>query len=284
MPLHFIKNAGIKLQIVLLLTLIIMQAYGTALVQLGDTAGLPYPKIEQKNIFLKEAYVQIDTTSRWERETAGFEPHHAVEMKMHEKYVIQNDAGQVDLSINIPLMTPLDEKSLSFTLNALMINYSGVEYSNPRQTSTGVNLYTLDLAIPAGTSVMEVNATSKGIGGSEVDFTMMLKDASRWPKPIERLVVSSTHANALITGYSIQPSKTTLKTATWEFSNTVPNQDLTLKWKITEPAPVGTDIDVAKVQPPNPLIPPIIALVVGGAMIGSIAYFRVKRKRTSSVN
>jgi len=283
MPLQFIKNvARIKLRLVLLLLLIVMQANGTTLVQLGDTAGLPYPKLDQTNVFLKEAYVQIDTISKWERETAGFEPHHAVEMNMHARYVIQNDAEQVDLSINIPLMTPLDEKSLSFTFNALVINYSSVEYTNPRQTGTGLNLYTLDLTIPAGTSVMELNATSTGIGGSEVDFTIMLEDASRWPKPVERLVVSSTHANGLITGYSIQPSKTTLKAATWEF-NALPNQDLTLKWKITE-SPVGTSIDVAKVQPPDPLIPPIIALTVGGAIIGSIAYFRVKRKRTRSVN
>jgi len=283
MLLQSIKNAGIKLQLVLLLSLIITQAYGTTFVQLGDTAGLPYPKLEQKNIFLKEAYVQIDTISKWERETAGFEPHHAVEMNMHARYVIQNDAEQADLSLNIPLMTLLDEKLLSFTFNGPMINYSSVEYTNPKQAGTGLNLYTLDLTIPVGTSVMEVNATSTGIGGSEVDFTIMLEDASRWPKPIERLVISSAHANGLITGYSIQPSKTTLKAATWEFSNTVPNQDLTLKWKITE-SPTGTDIDVAKVQPPNPLIPPIIALAVGGAIIGFIAYIRVKRKRTGSVN
>lgn len=273
----FGKIARIELQLVLLLPLIATQAHGETFIQLGDTAGLPYPKIEQKDIFLKEAYVQIDTVSKWERETAGFEPHHAVEMKVHAKYVLQNDAEQENLSINIPLMTPLDEKSLSFTFNSHAVNYSSVEYTNPSQIGTGVNLYTLDLSIPAGTSVMEVNAVSKGIGGSEVDFTVMLKDASRWPKPIERLVVSSTHANGLITGFSIQPSKTTLKEATWEF-NALPNQDLTVKWKIAGP-PVGTNIDVAKVQPPSPLIPPIIALSVGGAIIGSIVYVRLKRKR-----
>jgi hypothetical protein len=283
MLLTFITNVTrIRLQLVLLLSLIITQAHGTTFVQLGDTAGLPYPKIEQKDIFLKEAYVQIDTVSRWEREAAGFEPHHAVEMDMHAKYVIQNDAEQADLPINIPLMTLIDEKSLYFTINALMINYSSVEYINPKQAGTGLDLYTLDLTIPSGMSVVEVNATSTGIGGSEVDFTIMLEDVSRWPKPVERLVISSSHANGLITGYSIQPSKTTLKTATWEF-NTMPSKDLTFKWKITELL-VGADIDVAKVQPPNPLIPPIIALAVGGAIIGSIAYFRVKRGRTGSVN
>jgi hypothetical protein len=259
-----------------------MQAYGVTFVQLGDTAGLPYPKIEQKDIFLKEAYVQIDTTSKWERGAAGFEPHHAVEMSMHAKYVFQNDAGQAGLSINVPLMTTLDEKSLSFIFNTHMVNYSSVEYANPKQIGTGFNLYVLDVTVPGGTSVMEVNATSIGIGGSEIAFTMILEE-TRWPKPIERLVVASTHANGLITGYSIQPSKTTLKTATWEFDNTMPNKDLTFKWKITE-SPVGADIDVAKVQPPNPLIPPIIALAVGGAIIGSIAYLRVKRKRAGSVN
>ncbi len=278
------KVTGIRLQLLILLLLpfAVTQAYGATFVQLGDTAGLPYPTIEQKNIFLKEAYVQIHTVSMWEREAEGFEPHHAVEMNMHEKYVIQNDAEQADLPINIPLMIPLDAKSLSFTFNSHAINYSSVEYSNTRQTGTGVNLYTLELTIPAGTSVMEVNATSRGIGGSEVDFTMMLKDASRWPKPVEKLVVSSTHENGLITGYSIPPSTTTLKAATWEF-NKIPDQDLTVKWKMAEP-PVGSNIDIAKVQPSSPLIPPIVALAVGGAIIGSIAYLRIKRKRARSVN
>lgn len=277
MLLQSIKNlANIKLQLVLPLTLVIAQVYGVTFVQFGDTAGLPYPVSEQKNVFLKEAYMQIDTISKWEREVAGFEPHHAVEMNMYAKYFIQNDGEQVNLSVNIPLMTTLDEKSLLFTFNAFMIDYLSVEYT-PRETGTGLNLYTLDLTIPAGASVMEVNATSTGIGGSEVDFTIVLEDASRWPKPMERLVVSSTHQNGLITGYSIQPSKTTLKAATWDFSS-IPNQDLTLKWKITE-SPIGTDIDVAKVQPPNPIIPPIIALAVGGSIIGYIAYLRVKRKR-----
>ena len=258
------------------------QVYGTSFVQLGDSAGLPYPKTEQQKIFLKEAYVQINTISKWERETAGFEPHHAIEMNFSAEYVIQNDSEQANLPINIPLMTPLDDNSLSFTFNGLAVNYSNVEYANLRNTGTGVNLYALNLTIPEGTSVIEVNATSRGIAGSEIDFTIMLEEASRWPKPIEKLVVSSTHANGLITSYSIQPSKTTLKAATWEF-NTVPTQDLTVRWKITE-SPVGTDIDVAKVQPPDPLIPPIIAITVGGAMIGSIAYLRVKRKRSASVN
>ncbi len=282
MSLQFIGNVWINLQLVLLLPLILMQVYATTFVQFGDTAGLAYPTIAQGNIFLKEAYLQIDTISKWERETAGFEPHHAIEMNFNAEYVIQNDSDQADLPINIPLMTPLDDSSLSFTFNELAVNYTNVEYANLRQTGTGVNLYTLDLTIPEGTSVLEVNATSRGIAGSETDFTIMLEEVSRWSKPIEKLVVSSTHANGLITSYSIPPSKTTLKAATWEF-NTVPTQDLTIGWKITQ-SPIGTDIDVSKLQPPDPLIPPIIAIIVGGAIIGFIAYIRVKRKRSSSVN
>ncbi|MFY3740808.1 MAG: hypothetical protein HMLIMOIP_001252 [Candidatus Nitrosomirales archaeon] len=282
MSLQFIGNVWINLQLVLLLPLILMQVYATTFVQFGDTAGVIYPTIEEGNIFLKEAYLQIDTISKWERETAGFEPHHAIEMNFNAEYVIQNDSDQADLPINIPLMTPLDDSSLSFTFNELAVNYTNVEYANLRQTGTGVNLYTLDLTIPEGTSVLEVNATSRGIAGSETDFTIMLEEVSRWSKPIEKLVVSSTHANGLITSYSIPPSKTTLKAATWEF-NTVPTQDLTIRWKITE-SPVGSGIDVSKLQPPDPLIPPIIAIIVGGAIIGFIAYIRVKRKRSGSVN
>ncbi len=277
---QIIKNvARIKLQLFFVLQLIVTQVYGLSVVQISDTTGLPYLSSEQKDIYLKEANVQINTVSKWERETAGFEPYHFIEMKMYAEYMIQNDARQEDLSIIIPLMTLLDEKSLFFTFNTQQINYSRVEFVNTRQTGTGVDLYTLDLTIPSGTSVIEVNATNTGVGGSEVAFTIMLEDVIKWSKPIQKLIVSTTHANGLITGYSIQPSKTTLKAATWEF-NTLPDQDLTVKWKITE-STVGTGIDVAKVQPPDPLIPPIVALVVGGAIIGSIAYFRVKRKRVN---
>jgi hypothetical protein len=259
------------------------QVYATTFVQFGDTAGVAYPEIEEENIFLKEAYVQIDTISKWERETVGFEPHHAIEMNFHAEYVIQNDSEEANLPVNIPLMTPLDDNSLSFTFNKLAVNYSNVEYANLRQTGTGVNLYTLGLTVPEGRSVLEVNATSRGIASSETDFTIMLEEASIWSKPLEKLVISSTHANGLITSYSIPPSKTTLKAATWEFGNSVPNEDLTIRWKITE-SPIGTDIDVAKVQPPDPLLPPIIAIIVGGTIIGFIAYIRVKRKRSVSVN
>jgi hypothetical protein len=283
MSLQFIGNVWINLQLVLLLSLSLPQVYATTFVQFGDTAGVIYPTIEEGNIFLKEAYLQIDTISKWERETAGFEPHHAIEMNFNAEYVIQNDSEETNLPINIPLMTPLDDSSLSFTFNELAVNYSNVEYANLRQTGTGVNLYTLDLTVPEGTSVLEVNATSRGIAGSETDFTIMLEEVSRWPKPIEKLVVSSTHVNGLITSYSIPPSKTTLKAATWNLSNNVPAQDLTIRWKITQ-SPIGTDIDVSKLQPPDPLIPPIIAIIVGGAIIGFIAYIRVKRKRSGSVN
>jgi hypothetical protein len=282
LSLNFIKNiARINLQLVLLLTLILTETYALTIVQIGDTVGLPYPEITQSNIFLKEASVRFDTVSQWERQTSGFEPLHSIKMKMDAEYVIQNDGEETDLRINIPLMTPLDESS--FTLNELAINYSSVEYASPRQTGTGVNLYKLDLVIPEGTSVLEVDAISRGIGGSEVDFSVLLRETSMWPKPIEKLVISSAHVNGLITGYSIPPSKTTFKTADWEFNNVVLDKDLTIKWKITE-LPTGTNIDVAKVQPPNPILPPIIAIVVGGAIIGYIAYLRVKRKRSASVN
>ncbi|MGH9922708.1 MAG: hypothetical protein ACRD38_08155, partial [Nitrososphaerales archaeon] len=172
MLLQFIRNAWINLQLVLLLPLILTQVYATTFVQFGDTAGVAYPTIEEGNIFLKEAYMQIDTISKWERETAGFEPHHAIEMNFNAEYVIQNDSAEANLPINIPLMTPLDDSSLSFTFNQHAVNYSNVEYANLRQTGTGVNLYTLDLTIPEGTSVLEVNATSRGIASSETDFTI----------------------------------------------------------------------------------------------------------------
>ncbi|MFQ5969780.1 MAG: hypothetical protein ACE5J2_04730 [Nitrososphaerales archaeon] len=270
-----------KLQF-LILTLIISQAHGVTIVQIGDSAGLPYPDVEQINVFLKEAYIQIDTTSEWKRSASGFEPLNQIKMEMHARYLIQNDAGIVDLPIKIPLQTHLLENSLSFTFNAITQNHTSVEYANPRKSGTGLHLYTLDLDLPGGVSTIEVNAISAGVGSSEIDFTI-LTDASKWSKPIEKLVISTQHANGLITGYSIQPDKTTLKAATWEFNNVRPTQDLTVSWK-TDP-PRGTDMtDVAGAQPSSPSIPPIIALVAGGAIIGFIAYIRVKRRRAKSVN
>lgn len=283
MQLSFSKIAIAKLQF-LLLILIITQAHAVTIVQIGDSAGLPYPDVEQMNVFLKEAYLQIDTTSEWQRSASGFEPFNQIQMEMRARYLIQNDAGSaVDLPIKIPLPTRLLEDSLSFTFNGITQNYTSVEYANPRESGTGLDLYTIDLEVPVGASTIEVNAISAGIGSSEIDFTIMLTDASKWSKPIEKLVISTQHANGLITGYSIQPDKTTLKAATWEFNNIRPTQDLTITWKTESPS--GTNMsDFVKVQAPSPLIPPIIALAAGGAIIGSIAYIRVKRKRAKSVN
>ena len=283
MPLSFSHIAIVKLQF-LLLILIITQAYGVSIVQIGDSAGLPYADVEQMDVFLKEAYVQIDTTSEWQRSASGFEPFNQIQMEMRARYLIQNEAGlAVDLPIKIPLPTHPLENSLSFMFNGITQNYTSVEYANPRKSGTGLDLYTIDLDMPVGASTIEVNTTSVGVGSSEIDFTIMLTDASKWSKPIEKLVISIQHANGLITGYSIQPDKTTLKAATWEFNNIRPTQDLSITWKTESPSGTGM-IDVVKVQPPSPLIPPIIALAVGGAIIGSIAYIRVKRKRAKSVN
>ncbi len=109
----------------------------------------------------------------------------------------------------------------------------------------------------------------------------MLTNAAKWSKPVGRIVVSAEHENSLITGYSISPTKTILKAAVWEFSS-APKEDLTMRWKVLT-SPVSTQASAPRIES-SPIIPPIIAIIAGGLIVGTIAYVRVKRKRNKSIN
>lgn len=250
--------------------------YGTSVLQIGDSAGLVYPETVQDSIFLKQASVEITTSSRWERLAEGFEPYQIVEMKMHSTYLLQNDGGQTTLPVSAPLPVSVDEDTLSFMLDGSSIEYSNPEYVNPGGTGTGMHLYSLNLPVPPGQSVLEVNATSTGGSGSEIDFTLLLRDASRWPGPVDSLQVSLASQDIILASSSIQPARNTLKAASWEFS-TVPDTDLALKMRATMPPVETPPIPSAPVT--HPLVPPLIALAVGAVIIGSIAYVRIRRKR-----
>jgi hypothetical protein len=265
-----------------ILSLFASHANGVTFIQFGDTAGLPYPATDV-NVSLKEADVNISTESLWTREVEGFEPHHNVLMKIQARYVIQNDMNEkVDLPLKIPLPTSLNEELLRFMVNGVNMNYSSVEYDNPRQKGTGLHLFTLNMVLDANSeNVLDVIAENGGVGSIEEDFTFMLTNAAKWSEPVGKIVVSAEHENSLITGYSISPMKTILKAALWEF-NSAPEEDLTMRWKVLT-SPVSTQASAPAIES-SPIIPPIIAIIVGGLIVGAIAYVRVKRKRAESVN
>lgn len=257
---------------------ILVNAYGQTFVQFGDSAGLPYPD-SSVNVSLKEADVKISTESQWAREVEGFEPHHTVLMNIEARYVIVNDMNElIDLPLRIPLPVSLNKESLEFKVNSVIKNYTSVEYDNPREKGTGLHLYTLNMNMDANSeNVLEVSADSSGVGSIEEDFTFILTNATKWPK-IGKISIFSENENSLITGYSIQPSETTLKMGLWEFDST-PDKDLTIRWKVLT-SPVSPQIPSSEIEA-SPLIPPIIALIIGGLIVGAIAYIRVKRKRES---
>ncbi|MEM2759500.1 MAG: hypothetical protein QXU32_03700 [Nitrososphaerales archaeon] len=251
-------------------------AFAASFLQFGDSAGLPYP-FADVNVSLKEADVKIRTQSTWDRQAEGFEPHHIVLMNIHALYIIQNNNNEkLDLILKVPLPISLHEKSLLFTMNGVSKNYTNVEYDNPRQKGTGLRLYTLNMVLEGNTTnTLEVSVESSGMGSIEEDFTFILADATKWSS-IEKIIVSSENENSLITGYSIPPTETTLKVATWQFDS-VPQRDLTIRWKVLT-SPVSTQLSSQEIQP-SPLLPPIVALVIGGLIVGSIAYIRMKRKK-----
>lgn len=281
MPLLFVRSIKrvliISIQLVLLLSLTV-NAYGQTFQQFGDSAGLPYPA-NNVNVTLKEADVKINTQSLWARVAEGFEPHHTVFMNIQGRYVIQNQMNEkVDLPLKIPLPTSLNTESLKFVVNGAGKNYSSVEYDNPLQIGTGLQLFTLNMALdPNSTNVLEVSVENSGIGSIEEDFTFILTNAAKWSKPMGKIAVSLENENSLITGYSISPTTTTLKAATWEFDS-APQKDLAVKWKVLT-SPVNTQVSPPDIKP-NPFIPPIIAIVVGGLIVGGIAYLRAKRKKS----
>jgi hypothetical protein len=134
--------------------LIVANASGATFVQFGDTAGLPYPDTDAA-VLLKEAIVSITTESRWIREAQGFEPHHNVLMKINSRYTIQNEADQkVRMSLNVPLPVSLNQESLRFVVNDQYIDYASVEYDNPRQQGTGLQLFRLDMELDANSETV----------------------------------------------------------------------------------------------------------------------------------
>lgn len=283
MPLLFVRSIKrvliISIQLALLLSLT-TNAYSQTFQQFGDSAGLPYPANSNANVTLKEADVKISTQSLWARVAEGFEPHHTVFMNIQGRYTIQNQMNEkVDLPLKIPLPTSLNIESLKFVVNEAGKNYSSVEYDNPLQSGTGLQLFALDMALdPNSTNVLEVSVQNSGIGSIEEDFTFILTNAAKWSKPVGKIDVSLENENSLITGYSIPPTTTTLKAATWEFDS-APQKDLAVKWKVLT-SPVNTQVSPTDIKP-NPFIPPIIAIVIGGLIVGGIAYLRVKRKKNA---
>ena len=269
----------LSIQLALLLSLT-ANAYGQTFQQFGDSAGLPYPA-NNVNVTLKEADIKISTQSLWARVAEGFEPHHTVFMNIQGRYVIQNQMNEkVDLPLKIPLPTSLNAESLKFIVNGAGKNYSSVEYDNPLQIGTGLQLFTLNMALdPNSTNVLEVSVENSGIGSIEEDFTFIITNAAKWSKPMGKIDVSLENENGLITGYSITPTTTTLKASTWKFDS-APQNDLAVKWKVLT-SPVNTQVSPPDIEP-NPFIPPIIAIVIGGLIIGGTAYLRVKRKKSNA--
>jgi hypothetical protein len=122
---------------------------------------------------------------------------------------------------------------------------------------------------------IDVIAENSGVGSIEEDFTYILTYANRWSQ-VGRIVISAEHEDSLITGYSIPPTQTTLKAATWEF-NSVPVEDLTMRWKVLV-SPVRTQVSGAALES-NPIIAPIVALVVVGMIAAAIVYVKKKKRR-----
>lgn len=255
--------------------LFLANAYGQVLIQLSDSAGLPYPDGEA-NVSLKQAVININTESLWTREAEVYEPHHIVFMNIYGEYVVKNEGNErVDLALKVPLPVLPHEESLRFVLNGVKMNYSSVEYDNPRQRGTGLHLFTLHVTLDANSeNVLEVMSENRGRGSIEEDFTFTFTNASKWAV-VGKITVSSEHENSLITGYSITPSRTTLRTAIWEFSS-IPNDDLTIRWKVLM-SPVSTQISPARGEA-NPLLAPIAGLVIASAVIGVIVYSRAKKR------
>ncbi|MFQ5940335.1 MAG: hypothetical protein ACE5KA_01365 [Nitrososphaerales archaeon] len=171
----------------------------------------------------------------------------------------------------------MNEESLQFKVNGISMNYSDVEYDNPRQKGTGLRLFTLNMVLQANSeNVLDVDVENSGVGSIEEDFTFMLTNAAKWSIPVGKIVISSEHDNSLITGHSISPTSTTLKAAVWEFDSP-PTEDLTMRWKVLT-SPVSTQVAPMEIDT-GPLISPIIALVLGGLIVSAILYVRMKRKR-----
>ena len=209
------------------------------LVPLDDRAGLPYPEEGYEDtVYLKEASVTLDIDSTWAK-VPGYRRWPSVTISHRARYIFENVGNSTAVAIKIPIAANV-HGGLTFKLDGQEQNFTDVERVeaiNELGARVTIGIYTLTIAeFPAQNQrTIKVEAVQSGAALAEAQYIYLMKNASRWMKPIEEFSVILNLRNAEFRGSTIVPAIQRTDGATWNMTNLTPSSDLILYWQIREP-------------------------------------------------
>lgn len=222
-----------------ILLMLVSSVNSLTLVPLDDRAGLPYPEEGYEDtVYLKEASVTLDIDSTWAK-VPGYRRWPSVTISHRARYIFENVGNSTAVAIKIPIAATV-HGGLTFKLDGQEQNFTDVEHVeaiNELGARVTIGIYTLTIAeFPAQTQrTIKVEAVQSGAALAEAQYIYLMKNASRWMKPIEEFSVILNLRNAEFRGSTIDPAIQRTDGATWNMTNLTPSSDLILYWQIREP-------------------------------------------------
>ena len=222
-----------------ILLMLVSSVNSLTLVPLDDRAGLPYPEEGYEDtVYLKEASVTLDIDSTWAK-VPGYRRWPSVTISHRARYIFENVGNSTAVAIKIPIAATV-HGGLTFKLDGQEQNFTDVERVeaiNELGARVTIGIYTLTIAeFPAQTQrTIKVEAVQSGAALAEAQYIYLMKNASRWMKPIEEFSVILNLRNAEFRGSTIDPAIQRTDGATWNMTNLTPSSDLILYWQIREP-------------------------------------------------
>jgi len=236
---------------ILLLTIFLPTANGLTIVPPHNRAGLPYP-VEgySGDVHLKEAAVTLDVNSSWS-EIPGYARLSSFAIGHKARYVFENMGNFTAIELRIPVAARGSD--LTFKIDGLEENYSDVEHVQEVEPDSGatvdIGIYIFSVPFPAQTQ-RTIEVEVKQFGASVSRYVYLMKNASRWTKPIGKFEVVLTLRNGEFRGSTIVPTSQRTEGANWNMTNLTPSSDLILYWQINEPP-----------ESPNPTLVVVITIV-----------------------
>ena len=255
-----------------ILLMLVSPVVSLTLVPLDDRAGLPYPEEGYEDtVYLKEASVTLDIDSTW-AEVPGYRRWPSVTIYHRARYIFENVGDSTAVAIKIPIAATA-HRGLTFKLDGQEENFTDVEHVeaiNELGARVTIGIYTLAIAeFSAQTQrTVEVEVEQSGAALAEAQYIYLMKNASRWTKPIEEFSVTLNLRNADFGGSTIDPTTQRTDGATWNMTNLTPSSDLILYWQIREP--------------PEPLNLPLVAVIIIVAILVTTVVLKKRLNSSSS--
>jgi len=244
---------------ILLLTIFLPTANGLTIAPPHNRAGLPYP-VEGYigDVYLKEVAVTLDINSSWS-EIPGYARLYSLTISHKARYVFENTGTSTAIELKIPVAARGSD--LTFKIDGLKENYADIEHVQEVEPDSGatvdIGIYIFSVPFSAQTQrTIEVEA--KQFGARVSRYVYLMKNASRWIKPIEEFDFVLTLRNGEFRGSTIDPTSQRTEGAIWNMTNLTPSSDLILYWQIKEP-PESPNLTLAAVI----IIVAVLVTIVG---------------------